>query len=224
MCGRFSLTAEDFELKERFGVEVDSGIYTPRFNAAPSQKLAVISNENPGELSFMRWGLVPFWAKEASIGNKLINARAETITEKPSFREASRKRRCLIPANGFFEWKQSGNKQPYFFHLKGRTLFAFAGLWEVWKDAEGRELRSFSIITTRANQTMKGIHHRMPVILDPKNEKRWLDEMATFNTEEILKPFSAMQMKRYAVSTKVNKPLNDNPEILEPQPESGELF
>jgi putative SOS response-associated peptidase YedK len=215
MCGRFSLTAEDFELKERFGVEIDSRIYTPRYNAAPSQRLAVISNENPGEISFMRWGLVPFWAKDPAIGNKLINARAETIADKPSFKQALKRRRCLIPASGFFEWKQSGNKQPYYFHLKGKELFAFAGLWESWKDAEGKELRSFTIITTKANEIMKGIHHRMPVLLN---------EDENMNVEEILQPLSPIHMERYAVSKQVNKPINDYPEIIEPQAESGELF
>lgn len=223
MCGRFSLTAEDFELKERFGVEVDSNIYTPRYNAAPSQKLAVISSDSPGQLSYYRWGLIPYWAKDPSIGYKLINARAETAAEKPSFRQAIKKRRCLVPANGFFEWKQDGNKQPYFFHLIQKELFAFAGLWESWKDAEGKKIRSFTILTTEANQTMKGIHHRMPVILPRKNEQLWLD-VSNEVPEEILKPFDSEEMDRYAVSSFVNKPVNDSPDILKPVEETGELF
>ncbi|MCF8330908.1 MAG: SOS response-associated peptidase [Bacteroidales bacterium] len=223
MCGRFSLTAEDFELKERFGVEVDSNIYTPRYNAAPSQKLAVISNDNPEQLSFYRWGLIPYWAKDPSIGYKLINARAETAAEKPSFRQAIKQRRCLVPANGFFEWKQDGNKQPYFFHLNQKELFAFAGLWESWKDAEDKEIRSFTILTTNSNETMQGIHHRMPVILPREKEQLWLD-VSNEVPEEVLKPFDSEEMDRYAVSSFVNKPVNDSPEILKPQEETGSLF
>ncbi len=223
MCGRFSLTAEDFELKERFGVEVDSRIYKARYNAAPSQLLPVITNQEPGRADFFRWGLIPFWAKDPSTGSKLINARAESVAEKPSFRQALRHRRCLVPANGFFEWKQSGNRQPYFFHLKDKALFAFAGLWESWKDAEGKEIRSFTIITTTANAMMKDIHHRMPVILSPESEKAWLSNTAQ-NPVDMLKPLDPGDMHLYPVSKKVNKPVNDSPDILKRQEETGSLF
>lgn len=223
MCGRFSLPAEDYEIKKRFGVEVDPGVYQPCFNCAPMQNLPVISNDKPGKLSFYRWGLIPFWAKETSIGNKLINARAESAMEKPSFKHAMNKRRCLVPATGFFEWKQNGNKQPYFFHLRNKPIFSFAGLWESWEDREGNIIQSFTILTTEANETMKGIHHRMPVILPPEKEQEWLDISAN-PPLELLTPFNPGRMDAYAVSIMVNKPENDYPEIVKPMRESGSLF
>lgn len=223
MCGRFSLTAEDFELKERFGVEVDSRIYTARYNAAPSQLLPVITNQEPGKAQFFRWGLIPFWAKEPSIGYKMINARAESLAQKPAFKQPLQKRRCLIPATGFFEWRKSGEKQPFYFHLNDNELFAFAGLWEKWKDAEENEIFSFTIITTAANAMVNDIHHRMPVILPPGSENEWINDDDKVPAE-LLKPYDYRQMSLYPVSKKVNKPENDTPDILKPQKETGTLF
>jgi len=223
MCGRFSLTADELELKQRFGIEIAPGIYQPRYNAAPSQNLAVISNDRPDTMSFYRWGLIPFWAKDASIGYKLINARAETAAEKVSFKQALKKRRCLVPASGFFEWKLQGYKQPYYFQFNKQSIFSFAGLWERWKDAQGQEVRTFTILTTRANEMMRQIHHRMPVILIKETEHEWL-KAENPNFSAIFKPTSASLMSKYPVSIKVNKPENDTPDILTPQNENGTLF
>lgn len=223
MCGRFSLSVEDFELKKRFNVEIDPGIYKPCYNCAPSQSLPVISNQNTQTISFYRWGMIPFWAKESSLGNKLINARAETAAKKPSFRHAMQKQRCLIPATGFFEWKKYGQKQPWFFYLPDLAIFSFAGLWDVWKDAEGQSIASFTILTTQANSTMKDIHHRMPVILTPETEKIWLDSSKEI-PEDFLSPLESSKMRKYTVSNLVNKPENDFPEIIKPTQSSGSLF
>ncbi|NQV03187.1 MAG: SOS response-associated peptidase, partial [Bacteroidia bacterium] len=148
MCGRYSFAIEDELIKERFGVSVRSAIYKARYNCAPSQELAIISNHDPKELQFFRWGLVPFWAKDPLIGNKLINAKAETITEKPSFRNAFRHRRCLVPADGFYEWEKNGTKTPYRIIMKNDAPFAMGGIWEKWVSSDGEIIHSFSIITT----------------------------------------------------------------------------
>ncbi|MEI7664362.1 MAG: SOS response-associated peptidase, partial [Bacteroidota bacterium] len=144
MCGRYSFVAEDALILERFGIRVRTAIYKARYNCAPSQDLAVISNERPGEFAFFRWGLVPSWAKEAKIGNSLINARAETVAEKPSFRNSFRSRRCLVPATGFFEWKRNRDKSPYNIRMKSGEPFCFAGLWDKWIAGDGEILHSFT--------------------------------------------------------------------------------
>jgi len=216
MCGRYSFAIEDELIKERFGVTVRSAIYKARYNCAPSQYLAVISNEEPGVLSFYRWGLIPFWAKDPLIGNKLINARAETIIDKPSFRQSFRNRRCLVLSDGFFEWDKSGNKDPYRIILENGDPFSMAGIWDKWKNPEGEIIHSFSIITTMANPMIGKIHDRMPVILKREDESKWLAPTQEKNLMDLLQPYSSDRMKMYPVSRKVNSPKNDIPEITEP--------
>mgnify|MGYP002636797464 CR=1 FL=1 len=214
MCGRYSFAIEDELIKERFGVSVRSAIYKARYNCAPSQELAIISNESPTELQFYRWGLIPFWAKDPLIGNKLINARAETISEKPSFKNAFRRRRCLVPADGIYEWKKNPTKTPYRIVLDSGAPFSMAGIWEKWVSGNGEIIHSFSIITTEPNQLIAPIHNRMPVILLPENEKMWLDSTNEAALRELLKPYPAGLMKAFPVSKLVNSPGNDTPEVI----------
>lgn len=213
MCGRFSLTANEAELNLRFELEGGESPYVPRYNGAPTQMLAVITGENPHRLSYHRWGLIPPWAKDISIGTKMINARAETITGKASFRAPLFSRRCLVPADGFYEWQQDEGKQPYRIFVKNNPIFAMAGLWERWKSPEGNTIETFNIITTEANSFMKPIHHRMPVILKPEDEKKWLESKESAEILSLLKPYDADAMDAYPVSKLVNSPKNDLPEV-----------
>ena len=213
MCGRFSLTANEAELNLRFELEGGEAPYVPRYNGAPTQLLAVITGESPHRLSYHRWGLIPPWAKDISIGNKMINARAETITEKASFRTPLFSRRCLVPADGFYEWQQDAGKQPYRIFVKSNTLFAMAGLWERWKSPEGEMVESFNIITTEANEFMKPIHNRMPVILKRADEKTWLESRDSAEILSLLRPYAAGDMDAYPVSKLVNSPRNEGPEV-----------
>jgi putative SOS response-associated peptidase YedK len=178
----------------------------------------VITNTKPDQVSFFKWGLIPFWAKDEKIGNKLINAKSETILEKPSFKNSFKRKRCLVLSDGFFEWKKINAKEkiPYRIFLEEEPLFAMAGIWDTWKNPEGNQVYSFSILTTSANKLMENIHNRMPVILDREGEKQWL---ADRNPDELLKlfePFPADKMTAYPISKLVNSPVNDKPEILEP--------
>jgi putative SOS response-associated peptidase YedK len=217
MCGRFSIAAPEGPIENRFDVDIGFN-YTPRFNCAPTQNIPVISNQEPGKLNLFRWGLIPVWAKDKKIGNSLINARAETVNEKPAFRNSFRRKRCLVPADGFYEWKRTAAKQktPYRIMMKDRSLFAMAGIWDSWKDKEGEIIHSFSIITTTPNDLMRDIHDRMPVILDRKDEKTWLHENDQDVLIQLLKPFPAELMKAHPVSTLVNSPANDTAEVMIP--------
>jgi putative SOS response-associated peptidase YedK len=199
MCGRFSLTTTEATLNERFRLAGAPEPYVSRYNCAPTQNLAVIVNEEIRRLRYFRWGLIPHWAKDAKIGAKLINARAETIDEKPSFKNAFKQRRCLVPADGFYEWKTENGKQPFRILLKNKEVFAMAGLWESWKSPEGSVVHSFTIITTAANELMKAVHERMPVILNTEDEEGWL-KSSDSNKISLLKPFSAAKMEMYPVS------------------------
>ena len=218
MCGRFSFSPLTRIIEERFDVEVDESNYKPSYNCAPSQNLAVISNFIPGKLSFFRWGLIPFWAKDPSIGNKLINARAETVIQKPSFKNSFKRKRCLVLSDGFYEWKKGEEKDkiPYRVFLKNETLFSMAGIWDTWKDAEGKPIHSFAIITTSPNNLMKNIHQRMPVILNKNDEKNWLENNNTDELSKLLKPYPSDEMTAYQISKLVNSPLNDSLEIIKP--------
>jgi len=209
MCGRFSFAASDRIIEEHFGISPGQTEFKPSFNCAPSQKLAVISSEAQDVFSYMRWGLIPFWAKDISIGNKLINAKAETISEKPSFRQSFATKRCLVPADGFYEWKQDKVKTPFRIAMKDDSIFAMAGLWSRWNDAGGKVLDTFTIITTTANQLMQPIHHRMPVILELKDYKIWLGRSSPETLLSLLKPYPEIRMKAFPVSTLVNSPVND---------------
>ncbi len=216
MCGRYSFILEDEMIKERFGVTVRSAIYKARYNCAPTQNLAVISNESPGELSLYRWGLVPFWAKDPAIGNKLINARAETILEKPAFKNSFKSKRCLVLSDGFYEWKRDARKTPFRITRRDGSAFAMAGIWDKWIDHKGEELRSFAILTTHPNSLMEKIHDRMPVILDRVTEKRWIEAPSQEELIEMLKPLESSALIAYPVSTLVNSPRYDSPEIMKP--------
>ncbi|RPJ80478.1 MAG: SOS response-associated peptidase [Deltaproteobacteria bacterium] len=218
MCGRFSFSPLAKIIEDRFDVKVDKTRYKPRYNSAPSQDLAVISNSNPGELDFYRWGLKPFWAKDKSIGNKLINAKAETIAEKPSFKNSLKWRRCLVLSDGFYEWKTMNKKEkiPYRITIGDNNLFAMAGIWGSWKDETGLTINSFAIITTSPNKLMENIHSRMPVILSPNDEKLWLSNDDTTLLQSLLRPFPEKEMTAFPVSNLVNSPANDKQEVMNP--------
>jgi putative SOS response-associated peptidase YedK len=218
VCGRFSLTVGIERLQSLFGV-VYAGNIAPRFNIAPSQEvLTVIETEGKRIGKLMKWGLVPYWANDPKIGWKMINARAETVDEKASFRRALKRRRCLILADGFYEWKKEGTKKiPYRFTLRNEQPFAFAGLWETW-DKRGETLYTCTIITTKANELISTIHDRMPVILPREWQDAWLDpklEDADY-LKSLLQPYPAEEMKMYEVSTIVNSPKNDVADCIKP--------
>jgi putative SOS response-associated peptidase YedK len=215
MCGRYSFAVEDELIKERFGVTVRSAVWKAKYNCAPTQDLAVISNADPLQLSLYRWGLIPSWAEDPAIGNRMINARAETITEKSSYKSAFRCRRCLVLSDGFYEWKREGKEKiPHRITLKDGSPFAMAGIWDKWVSPDGEIIHSFSILTTSPNELMKEIHDRMPVILPRHDEKLWLGNTSEDELLGLLKPYSAGEMKAYKVSTLVNNPKIDTPEVI----------
>lgn len=216
MCGRFSLTADEAILNERFRLVGGTEPYVARYNCSPTQNLIVITGQLPRQKQYFKWGLIPFWAKDEKIGNKMINARAESIEEKPSYRNAFLHRRCLVPADGFYEWKNQNGKTPYRIALKSNQLFAMAGIWEAWKNLAGTTVFSFSIITTTANEIMNGIHERMPVILPPESEELWLESNDTNQLRQLLAPYRWDLMVAYEVSKLVNSPGNDNPDLIIP--------
>ncbi|MGE4090272.1 MAG: SOS response-associated peptidase, partial [Candidatus Binatia bacterium] len=205
MCGRFTLTADLDQIEERFSFHSTNLSCKPRYNIAPSQPvLAVIVDHEGKRGEFLRWGLIPSWAKEETIGNRMINARAETVAEKPSFRRALQQRRCLIVADGFYEWKATGKKKtPMFIALKARALFSFAGLWESWNSPSGATIHSCTIITTTPNALMESIHTRMPVILTREAEDLWLVRTITEPQQlvPLLQPYSAEAWEAYEVSS-----------------------
>lgn len=216
MCGRFQLSVKGKQISERFNVEVFDEKYSPMYNCAPSQNLPIITNVEPEKINYFKWGLVPFWSKDSKIGFNLINARSENIEEKPAFKSAFAKRRCLIPANGFYEWKKVGKQKiPHRIFLKNENIFAIAGIWETWKDAEDRLLNSFSILTTTPNSLMRNIHNRMPVILNKHDEQAWLFENDEQYLKSLCQPFDALKMEAYQISPKVNSPLNNTLDIIE---------
>jgi len=217
MCGRYSFAQLSEDVEKRFKIHVDGNTYIAKYNAAPGQKLGVITNQNPNELSFHYWGLLPPWSKDISMAYTMINARGESVEEKPAFRSAFKSKRCLIPADGFYEWKkQNKQKIPHFIRLKTHEMFAFAGLWEAWKDAEDRTRRTFTIVTTKANKLMADLHHRMPVILPKHLEKEWLENPKKEELKKLILPFDSSKMEAYEVSPKVNKAQNDDISLIEP--------
>jgi putative SOS response-associated peptidase YedK len=218
VCGRFSLTVSEEILRQYFPFKLPKKVL-PRYNIAPSQEvLAVVSDDGKMTGKMLKWGLVPYWANDPKIGFKMINARAETVDEKASFKHAFKKRRCLILADGFYEWKKEGDKKiPYRFTLKNEQPFAFAGLWEKW-DKHGGPMYTCTIITTKANELVEAIHDRMPVILPKEWEKVWLDpaiEDAEY-LKSLLRPYPSEEMKMYEVSTIVNSPKNDVSDCIKP--------
>ena len=222
MCGRFTLSANLDDLQGRFGFEARDLEYRPRYNIAPTQPVLVVSVDSQHgdrRAEFMRWGLVPFWAKDLKIGYRMINAVAETAAGKPAFRAAFKKRRCLILADGFFEWRKDGKEKiPTYIFQKSKAPFAFAGLWENWRSPEGEQVRSCTILTTTPNELIQPIHNRMPVILSQETEALWLDPM----TEEaetltpLLIPSPAEELTTMVVSGHVNSARNEGPECVEP--------
>lgn len=225
MCGRYTIIARAEEIEKRFSVEVPES-YAPSYNAAPTQILPVITNKNPKGVSFFQWGLIPTWAKDKSMGSKLINARAETITEKPSFKNAFRQRRCLVIADGFYEWKRSSKKIkiPHRILLQTKELFAFAGLWEEYQNEKKQLVHTFTIITTTANDTISGIHERMPVILEPDSEQEWLSPSISDSEHlRLLKPCDAHKIEFYTVSSMVNSVGNNNPKLIIPTPATDQF-
>jgi putative SOS response-associated peptidase YedK len=228
MCGRYRLSRRKQLVEEYFGAVSEECEWNPRYNVAPSQSVLTIrhdAREPVRMLSTMRWGLVPSWAKDPSIGYKTINARAETVSTTASFREPFKSQRCLVPADGFYEWKREGKtKQPYCFEVNGGELFAFAGLWDRWTNQQGEVIETCTIVTTAPNSLLTDIHDRMPVILSPDNYDLWLDP-AFRNTASVscmLKPFDPALMRRYPVSTRVNQVQNDDADCAKPvEPDSS---
>jgi putative SOS response-associated peptidase YedK len=219
MCGRFTLTTDGARLQERFALDTLEPAYTPSYNIAPSQPVVAILNDGERRAAWLRWGLVPSWAKDPSMGQRLINARAETVADKPSFRRAFRQRRCLVLADGFYEWRRHGKqKQPMYIGLRHREPFAFAGLWEVWRDAAGAPLHTCTLLTTTANTLLQPIHERMPVILPPAAESMWLDRQIVEPQHllPLLVPYAPAAMVAYPVSPLVNSPRNNSPVCLAP--------
>lgn len=223
MCGRYTLISGKAKLITRFGVAgKPAGEIKPNYNIAPGQTMPVITNSGKGnQLELMRWGLIPVWAKDKSIGYKMINARAETLADKPTWKRPFKSQRCLVPASGFYEWQKHGKeKTPYYIHLKDQELFAFAGLYDSWTDhSTGEVIHSYSIITTNPNGLMKPIHDRMPVVLDKSKENDWLNPDANEDVgflEHLLKPFSAKDMDAYTVSSEVNSAKHNTAELIEP--------
>jgi putative SOS response-associated peptidase YedK len=234
MCGRYRLSRRKQIIEGHFDSVSGEENWSPRYNIAPTQCVPIIRQhpkEPRRELSLVRWGLIPLWAKDASGAAGMINARSESATTKPAFRDALKCRRCLIPANGFYEWQRTRTgKQPYCFEVNDGELFAFAGLWERWKDPDGNWIKSCSILTTTPNAVTAAVHDRMPVILDPDNYDLWLDpgfsDVAA--VPELLRPYDARLMRCYPVSTRINRAANDDEECVKPveieAPPQGQLF
>lgn len=220
MCGRFTITLEPAFFQQELELGKIPSEWTPRYNTAPTQNIPVVRDPKTRDVDMFRWGLIPFWAKDESVGHKLINARSETLTEKPSFRNAFSKRRCLILADGFYEWQTSAQKGeqkvPYRFILKDEKPFTFAGLWESWRSSEGGEIQSCTIITCEANEIVGKIHNRMPVILDKANCWKWLEDGSDDELNSLLKPYPPEGMETYPVSTRVNNPRGDDPRLIQP--------
>ena len=221
MCGRYRLTRAE-KMAEKFEAECGDEL-RPRYNIAPTQQVPVVRATNSGRvISSMRWGLIPSWAKDSSTAQ--INARSETLFEKPTFKESLERRRCLIPADGFYEWRRSGNtKQPFHFGMKDESLFAFAGIWDRWQAPTGPVVHSCAILTTSANELLSDVHDRMPVILHPNHYHAWLTapELKSHHYAHILVPFDPALMKKFPVSSLVNDPENDVPACAVEAPELG---
>jgi putative SOS response-associated peptidase YedK len=218
MCGRFSIFTPIEELRQRFNADPPDEAVVPRYNAAPGQSLIVIPMADPKKMHLYKWGLIPHWAKDEKIGYKMINARAESLKEKPAFRGSLQKGRCLVIADGFYEWSVEGAKKvPYRIELSNRKPFAMAGLLSHWKNENGKEINSFTIITTEANKIIGTIHDRMPVILDKAWERKWLDPLiGPKEADQYLVPYLGTDMEIYPISTLVNSPKNDTAAIIKP--------
>jgi putative SOS response-associated peptidase YedK len=217
MCGRFTLRTPKERIKREFQLQEEPSVEV-RYNIAPTQNIIAVRQGADGrEVAELKWGLIPSWAKDAAMGARLINARSETVTEKPSFREAFKRRRCIIPADGIYEWQRTGGKkQPFFFHMRDERVFGFAGLWDKWRDEEGEIIESCTILTTEANKVFRPVHDRMPVILHPETYVEWLgdDPRALEALKELLRPYPASEMVAYPISSRVNSPQNQGEDLI----------
>ncbi len=225
MCGRYSLTADAESIQLAFNLDEVGGWAQPRYNIAPTQQVPVITDREPKRLSSMKWGLLPSWAKDPKLGSRMINARSETAAEKPSFRAAFKRQRCLIPADGYYEWTKRGKrKTPYYIQHAQRRLFAFAGLWESWRQPDDTWLQTCAILTTAANDKVRPIHHRMTVILEPEDYETWLAprELLPPEWQPLMAGPRADQLRFHEVSTQVNSPANDNPRLVAPFESTGQ--
>lgn len=219
MPGRFVRKSTIEVIAQEFEVKKVTSDLNPSYNIAPGDNIAAIINDGTNRLIQFRWGLIPSWAKDSSIGNKMINARAETLNEKPSFRTAFKKRRCLIVADGFYEWRKEGKgKTPLYFHLKSNRPFGLAGLYDIWTSPEGKQISTCTIITTEPNELMKPIHNQMAVIISKAQEALWLDPVIQDERLllSVLKPYDSREMEAYDVSQIVNSPRNNSPECIKP--------
>ncbi|MFC1936234.1 SOS response-associated peptidase [Chloroflexota bacterium] len=222
MCGRFTLTVDANTIQQTFPwLTLPDSTLTPRYNIAPNQPIAVVPNDGQNNLDFFIWGLIPSWAKDPKIGSRLINARSETLREKPSFRSAYKRRRCLVIADGFYEWvKQPGEKSkiPHYIQMESKEPFAFAGLWEIWHAPDGSVLKTANIITTEPNALIAKLHNRMPVILPKGAYQPWLDpeEADPPSLQHWLKPYPVEEMMHFPVSRTINSPANDSPDCIQP--------
>lgn len=218
MCGRYTLALPAITVSNRFNVQIDPANYYEHYNAAPGQSLPVITHDQPSIVQNLKWGLVPFWAKDIRIGYKMINARSETILEKPAFRQTIKTSRCLVLGDSYFEWQKIGKEKiPFRIMLKDEQPFAMAGIWSRWLDAEERSLHTFSILTVAANDLTLPVHDRMPAILMPATEREWINmDVSPVEALKLVAPYETEGMKMYRVSDLVNKASNDFPELLEP--------
>lgn len=220
MCGRFVLKDNIKTLSKNFDFDQDDDVlFEPKYNITPGQNAPIIIKEETRKCAIMRWGLVPSWSNDPLIGFQMINARSETVAQKPSFKNSLRKRRCIVPSNGFYEWKKLDNKTktPYYIKMKNNKPFGFAGLWDTW-NKDGANLTTFTIITTSPNELIKPIHDRMPVILKKEDEDLWLnpDIQNSDVVLHLLKPFSSDDMETYEISTYVNNPRNEGEKCIVP--------
>lgn len=219
MCGRFALAATGEEVAAHYQLP-EVPYVVPRYNVAPTQPVAAVRLNAAGEreFAFFLWGLIPSWAKDPSIGSKMINARAETAAEKPAFRAAFKRRRCLVPMTGFYEWRATdGRKQPMYIHAAGDGLLSLAGLWEMWQSADGGLLETCTVLTTTPNTLMEPIHNRMPVIVEPQDYNTWLaPDTPADDLYHLLRPYDAAALHAHPVSTAVNRPQNDSAECIAP--------
>jgi putative SOS response-associated peptidase YedK len=221
MCGRFTLALNRDGLQQAFPDFTAPAEMAPRYNIAPTQPIPVVPNNAENSVEFFNWGLIPSWAKDPKIGNRMINARSETLAEKPSFRAAYKRRRCLVLADGFYEWQRVPGRKtkiPTYIRMQSDEPFAFAGLWESWHSGDGSHILSCTIITTTPNELLESIHNRMPVILARDDYGTWLDpeERKAEDLQALLRPYPAAEMRAYPVSTMVNSPQNDAPELIVP--------
>jgi len=212
MCGRFTANVKKKDLEEEWNLAVPPE-FRPRYNIAPSQVVGVITNTEPGSLSLFRWGLIPSWAKDPAIGSKMINARVETLTEKPSFRKLVQTARCLVPATSWFEWMQAQSRQPFAIKPKNTKLFAMAGLWDTWIDADGQKVNTFTVITTEAAQNIRHIHERMPLEGPTELQHDWLTNKTDAATVAVKS--GQLEFDFYPVSSLVNNPKNDDERLLD---------